>query len=104
MKEFSGRPSLIKQPGAWIPLAISFTELSFLLGYVAIYGFTNQTNGDEGAPARIFQLLMAVQIPFIMYFALRWLPKQPKQALSILVLQAAAWIIPVLTVLVLENL
>jgi len=83
---------------------ISFIELAFLLGYVAINGVTHQANGDEGTPARIFQLLMVVQVPFIVYFALRWLPKQPKQALGILVLQAGAWIIPVITVLVLESL
>lgn len=83
---------------------ISFAELAFLLGYVTINGITHLAKGEEGAPARIFQLLMVVQIPFIVYFALRWLPKQPKQTLSILVLQAIAWIIPVLTVLVLESL
>jgi len=97
------RPSL-KQPAAWIPIAISLIALSFLMGYVAIFGIANSMGADEGAPARIFQLLMLAQLPIIAYFQFKWLAKQPKQSLLILVLQAAAWIVPILTVLWLESL
>lgn len=55
-------------------------------------------------PARIFQLLMVLQLPIIAYFAIRWLPKRPAQALLILALQAVAWIIPVATIIWLESL
>jgi len=96
--------SLLKQPSAWIPIAISLAALIFLLGYAAIHGITQTPNADEGAPARIFQLLMVGQFPIIAYFAIKWLPKRPKQSLFILALQAAAWIIPIIAVLWLESL
>ena len=96
--------SLLKQPSAWIPIAISLAALVFLLGYAVIHGITQNPNADEGAPARIFQLLMVGQLPIIAYFAIKWLPKRPKQSLFILALQAVAWIIPIVTVLWLENL
>jgi hypothetical protein len=45
--------SLLRRPGAWIPLAVSLAALAFLLGYVAVFGIVQ--NEDEGAPARIFR-------------------------------------------------
>ena len=33
---------------------------------------------------------MAAQLPIIAYFAIRWLPRAPRQALSILAIQAGA--------------
>jgi hypothetical protein len=95
--------SLLKQPSAWIPLAMSFVALAFLLSYVAIFGI-HSGNGDEGAPARIFQLIMAAQLPIAGYFAVKWLPKEPKQSLLVLGLQAVAWIIPILAVMWFESL
>ena len=94
--------SLFKQPSAWIPLLMSFTALAMILIYVAVFGIVQ--NEDEGAPARIFQLIMLAQLPIAGYFALKWLPKQPKQSLIVLVLQAVAWIIPIATIVYLESL
>ncbi|RPI91280.1 MAG: hypothetical protein EHM40_16230 [Chloroflexi bacterium] len=94
--------SLLKQPSAWIPLAMSLAALTFLLGYVAIFGIVHQP--DEGAPARIFQLIMVAQLPIAAYFAFKWLPKRPIQALLVLALQAGAWIVPIAAVLWLESL
>ena len=94
--------ALIKQPSAWIPLAMSLAALVFLLGYVAVFGIVQQE--DEGAPAHIFQLLMLAQLPIAAYFAFRWLTRRPRQALLILALQALAWVIPIAAVLWLENL
>jgi len=96
--------SLIKQPSAWIPLAMSFVALAMIVVFVAINGFASSGNGDEGAPARIFQLIMVAQLPIAGYFAVKWLPKQPKQSLIVLALQAAAWIIPIITIMYLESL
>lgn len=95
---------LIKQPAAWTPLVISLAALAFLVGYVALFGLARNTGGDEGAPARIFQLLMLAQLPIIAYFALKWLPRRPIQTLLILTLQTVAWIIPIVTVIWLESL
>ena len=96
--------SLLKQPSAWIPLVMSLAALAMILVYVAINGFASSGNGDEGAPARIFQLIMLAQLPIACYFAIKWLPKQPKQSLMVLALQAIGWIIPIATIMWLENL
>ena len=97
--------SLLKQPSAWIPLAMSLVALAFLLSYVAIFGFASgSSDGDEGAPARLFQLIMVAQLPIAGYFAITWLPRRPKQSLIVLGLQAVAWIIPILAVIWFESL
>ena len=94
--------SMIKMPGAWIPIAMSLLALAMILGYVALFGIAR--NGEEGAPARIFQLVMLAQLPVAAYFAMQWLPRRPIQTLVILTLQAIAWIIPIATVIWLESL
>ena len=80
-------PSL-KQPSAFLPVAMSLAALALMLGHAAIFGIVHEA--DEGTAAHIFQLLMAVQLPIIAYFALKWLPRAPRQALQILALQAGA--------------
>ena len=79
---------LIKKPAAWLPVAMSLAALATVLASVAIYGVVHET--DEGATAHIFQLLIVLQVPLVAYFALRWLPKVPKQALGVLALQGCA--------------
>lgn len=98
----SENSSLFKQPSAWIPLAMSFAALVMILVYVTMFGIVQ--NEDEGAPAHIFQLIMAAQLPIAGYFALKWLPRRPAQTLLVLALQAAAWIIPIATIMYLESL
>ena len=93
---------LIKQPSTWIPLVMSVAALMMILGYAAIFGIVH--NQDEGAPARIFQLLMVAQLPIAAYFAFKWLPKRPAHALVVLGLQVVGWIIPIITVIWLESL
>ena len=93
---------LLKQPSAWIPLAVSLVALAMILGYVAMFGIVH--NEDEGTPAHIFQLLMVVQLPIAAYFAFTWLPKRPVQAMLVLALQAVAWVIPILAVMWFESL
>ena len=93
--------SLLKQPSAWLPLVMSLAALVLVLGYVAIFGIVPHT--DERAPARIFQLIMVTQLPITAYFAFKWLPMRPLQALLVLALQAGAWIIPIVTVMWLES-
>jgi hypothetical protein len=45
---------------------------------------------DEGAAAHVFQLLLVVQLPIVAFFAIKWLPRDPRHALYVLALQAAA--------------
>jgi hypothetical protein len=80
-------PSL-KHPSACIPLALSLIALAMVLVHAAVFGVVHEA--DEGAAAHIFQLLMVAQIPVVAFFAIKWLPRAPRPALTILALQAAA--------------
>lgn len=80
--------STMKKPSAWVPLAMSLAALALVLGHVAIFGAARET--DEGTAAHIWQILMAAQVPIVAFFAIKWLPQTPRQALLVLVLQAGA--------------
>jgi DNA-binding CsgD family transcriptional regulator len=79
---------IMKNPSAFLPLVMSFGALATVVTYVAMFGAAHQT--DEGAAAHIWQILMAAQIPIIVFFAIKWLPRTPKQALLVLALQGGA--------------
>jgi hypothetical protein len=91
----------VKQPSAFLPLAMSLAALALVLVHFAMFGNAHQA--DEGADARIFQLLLVLQLPIVAFFAIKWLPKAPKAALAILALQAGAGIAAVGTVFFLEQ-
>ena len=80
--------SLMKQPSAFLPMAMSLVALGLVLGHVAIFGVVHEA--DEGTAAHLWQLLMAGQVPVVAYFALKWLPRAPEKALRVLALQFAA--------------
>ncbi len=80
--------AVLKRPSAFLPVAMSLAALVTLLVALAIGGVVRET--DEGAAAHIWQLLMGGQIPIVAYFAIKWLPQAPRQALYVLALQAAA--------------
>jgi hypothetical protein len=78
--------SMMKQPSALIPLAMSFAALALVLVHEARFGIIHEA--DEGTSAHLFQLLMAGQVPVVAFFAIKWLPRAPRQALQVLALQA----------------
>ena len=80
--------TMLKQPSAFLPVTMSCAALATVLVHVAMFGVVREA--DEGAAAHIFQLLIAAQLPIVAFFAIKWLPRAPRQALSILALQAAA--------------
>jgi hypothetical protein len=82
--------AMLQKPSAWLPIAMSVSALTVVLGYVAIYGAAHP--GDEGPAARTWQLLMAGQLPLIGYFGVKWLREAPRQALPVLILQLLAGI------------
>ena len=92
--------ALLKYPSAFLPLAMSFGALATVLIYVAIFGPAPQA--DEGSAAHIWQILMAGQLPIIVFFAFKWLPRTPKQALLVLVLQGGAAVMALLPVYLLK--
>lgn len=91
---------LLRRPGAWAPLVLSSAALGLIVAHVALVGVARQA--DEGAEARIFQLLMLLDAIAIAVFGARWLPVAPRAALAVLALQVVAAAIPLVTLAVLE--
>jgi len=86
--------AILKHPSAFLPLAMSLTAIGVLCG-AATYGILHGAHGiirqpDEGTAAHLWQLLMAGQLPVLLFFAIKWLPRAPKQTLYVLALQAGA--------------
>jgi hypothetical protein len=59
----------MKQPSAFLPLAMSLAALLMVLGHAAIFGVVHEA--DEGTAAHVFQLLMAAQVPVVAFFAIK---------------------------------
>jgi hypothetical protein len=86
--------AIVRHPSAYLPLAMSLTALA-MLGGAYIVGLATGHGGlvrepDEGAIAHLWQLLMAGQLPVLAFFAIKWLPRAPRQTLYVLGLQAGA--------------
>lgn len=79
---------LLKRPSAFLPVAMSLFALAVVIVYIAMFGTARQE--DEGTAAHLWQLLMAAQVPMIGFFAIRWVPAEPKQGLIVLALQIGA--------------
>ena len=82
------RFALLRKPSAFLPVAMSLAALATVLVYLVRFGVARQP--DEGTSAHLWQLLMAAQVPIIAFFAVRWLPEAPRQALPVLALQVGA--------------
>ena len=87
--------SVSRKPAAFIPLAMSGAALlviacALLPDVLRHHAIVRQP--DEGAAAHLWQLLMAIQIPVVLFFAVKWLGRAPRQALEVLALQAGAWL------------
>lgn len=80
--------TILKQPSAFLPVAMSLAALATVVIFAAMHGTAPQA--DEGAAAHIWQLLMAAQVPIVLYFAIKSVPQSPRQALPILALQVGA--------------
>jgi hypothetical protein len=80
--------STFKQPSAVVPMLMSLSALAIVLLHIAIYGVAREA--DEGATAHLWQILMAGQLPFIAWFAIKWLPRTPTRAMQVLALQCGA--------------
>jgi hypothetical protein len=86
--------AMMKQPTAFLPLAMSLGALATVC-IAVMYGIAHGAHGivrepDEGTAAHIWQLLMAGQLPLLLFFAIKWLPRAPRQTLCVLALQAGA--------------
>ena len=79
---------MLKHPSAFLPVAMSVGALAIVLIFVALHGTAPQA--DEGAAAHIWQILMAAQVPIVLFFAVKWLPRSPRQAVPVLGLQVGS--------------
>ena len=75
-------------PSAIAPVIMSMAAFALIVVHVARYGIVREV--DEGTSAHLFQLLMALQAPIILFFAIEWLPRAPKQGLMVLAVQLFA--------------
>jgi hypothetical protein len=80
--------NIVRQPDALLPIGMSLIATAMVLSFLAVHGVVHEK--DEGAEAHIWQILMAGQLPIILFFAIKWLPRAPRQAILILALQAGA--------------
>lgn len=83
--------TMLRRPSAVVPVAMSGAALALVLGYLALHGTARQE--DEGTAAHLWQLLMAGQLPIIGYFAIKWLPIEPRPTLTALGMQLAAGLV-----------
>ena len=83
---------LATRASAVLPIAMSLAALGVLAGALLL-GWGRSPDGDEGAAAHLWQLLIAGQVPVVAYFALRWLPAAPREGLVVLAAQLGAVVI-----------
>jgi hypothetical protein len=87
---------VLKHPSAFLPLVMSLLALVVVFAYLAVNGPAPQP--DESTAAHVWQLLMAAQAPVILFFAVKWLPRSPRQGAITLALQLGAAVAAVLPV------
>ena len=80
--------SLLKKPSAWIPIVIPLIFFVYLVIYITVFGVVR--DADEGVGAHLFQLWLTLEPFMVGFFAVKWLPRAPKQALLVLEIQIIA--------------
>ena len=83
--------AMMKRPSAWLPVAMSLAALTVAAVHLIRFGTVREA--DEGTSAHLWQLLMAGQLPVIAFFAVKWLPGNPRSALAVLALQVGAMLV-----------
>jgi hypothetical protein len=76
---------LLKRPIAWVPIAMSLAILLMVAATLSVAGVTRQA--DEGTAAHIFQLWLVLEVVAVAAFAVEWLPRRPRAALAVLLVQ-----------------
>jgi hypothetical protein len=79
---------------------MSLAALGVIFGQMVFFGLAREA--DEGTAAHLWQLLLAGQIPVIAFFVVKWLPRAPRPALVVLILQAAALLLAAAPVFLLK--
>lgn len=58
---------------------MALAALGVVLGQIVLVGVAPQA--DEGTAAHLWQLLILVQAPIVVFFAIKYVPRNPRQAL-----------------------
>ena len=91
MGNFSGAVlHFVRVPSAVIPIALSFVAMTVVVVSLAMSNWIVVHESDEGVAAHLWQLCMAVQVPVLLFFALKWIRRSPKQAFAVLSVQFGA--------------
>ena len=80
--------AVVRRPSACLPMAMSLAALGLIVAHIVTAGVARQR--DEGLAAHLWQLLIVAQLPVILYFAVTWLPRAPRPASLVLVIQLLA--------------
>ena len=94
---------LIRDPTAWLPIALSVIALIDVLVFGVVFGSVAQHDRDEGTPAHLFQGVMFVAALLVVVFAVRWMPRAPREAAVVLGFQVLAAALPLATLAFLES-
>lgn len=101
--------SPFRATSAWVPVALAGGAIALLAGHLltgpqapAIVVENGMPRQDESGTARLWQLLMLLQVPCVLYFAAWWLPKDPRRALAMLGIHGFAFVAAALPLWMLE--
>jgi hypothetical protein len=81
--------AVVRHPSALISIAMSLIAVALVIGPIPLYGVPVR-EADEGTITHLWQILMVGQLPVLAFFAIKWLPRAPRQALAVLGLEAGA--------------
>lgn len=84
--------TLLKKSSAWIPIALSGVMFGILLVFLALSAGQSPAK-DEGVGAHLFQIWLVLEVFGIGFFVLTEVPKAPRQALPVLMIQVIAVLI-----------
>lgn len=81
--------AILKQPSAWIPVTLSLVVVTaWCIGLTTVG--TPVREPDEGVGAHLFQMWLVLEVLMVAFFATKWLPRRPMQALFVLAIQIVA--------------
>ncbi|MBV9159551.1 MAG: hypothetical protein JO019_03075 [Candidatus Kaiserbacteria bacterium] len=80
---------MLKRPAAWLPLAFSGVAIVLIYGMIAVVG-TPRRQADEGTAAHLFQIWLLLEVLLITFFAIKWMPREPRSTFIVVVLQILA--------------
>ena len=67
---------------------MSLAAIGTVIVHIILYG--TQPHADEGTAAHIWQLLMAGQLPIMLFYLMKWIRRTPQIALAVIAVQSAA--------------